>query len=107
MEHHEDLGIYNCKNNNNNKKKISTGEFGHTDLLSVNKSNFGQMPISRENIVFGSDSIKGIPELNFLKFKQMDYPRWLPRVVTKNSINMKMTISQELLIKINPTLFQN
>ena len=38
---------------------------------------------------------------------QNDYPRWPSGVVTKNSINMKMTISQEPLVEIDPTLCQN
>ena len=33
--------------------------------------------------------------------------RWLPGSVTKNSINTKMTTSQEPLVEIDPTLFQN
>ena len=32
------------------EKKKSTAELGHSDLLSVNTSNFAQMPISQENI---------------------------------------------------------
>ena len=38
---------------------------------------------------------------------QIDYPRWPPGTVTKNSINMKMTISQNPLIEIEPTFGQN
>ena len=49
------------------------------------------MSISLENmIVFWSDLIKMVPELNFFKCKQIN----CPRAVTKNSLNMKMTISQ-------------
>ena len=40
----------------------STAELGHSDLLSVNTSNFAQMPISQENInVFWSDLIIIVP----------------------------------------------
>ena len=35
---------------------------------------------------------------------QIDYPRW---PIPKNSINMKMMISQEPLVEIDPTLCQN
>ena len=38
---------------------------------------------------------------------QIDCPRWRPGAVTKNSINMKLPISQEPLIEIDPTLGQN
>ena len=34
---------------------------------------------------------------------QIDYPRWPPGTVTKNSINTKMTISQDPLVEIDPT----
>ena len=40
-------------------------------------------------------------------FMQIDYPRWLPGTVTKNSINTKMTISQDPLVEIDPTSGQN
>ena len=33
--------------------------------------------------------------------------RWLPGAVTKNSINMKIALSQESLVEIDPTLCQN
>ena len=33
----------------NTKKKKKTAEIGHSDLLSVYKSNFAQKPISQEN----------------------------------------------------------
>ena len=53
------------------------------------------MSISLENmIVFWSDLIKMVAELNFFKCKQINCPRWLPRAVTQNSLNMKMIISQ-------------
>ena len=38
---------------------------------------------------------------------QIDYPRWLPGTVTKIGINTKMTISEDPLVKIDPTLCQN
>ena len=38
---------------------------------------------------------------------QIDYLRWPSGAVTKNSINMKMTVSQEPLVEIDPTLCQN
>ena len=65
------------------------------------------MPISQENMnVFGSDSITMVPESNHLIFMQIDHPRWPPGAITKNSTNMKMTISQEALDEIDPTLYQ-
>ena len=74
-------------------KKI-TAELGHSDLLCVYKSYFAQMPISRVNVtVFCLDLITMVPEWNYFIFMQIDYPRWPPGTVTKNSINMKMTIS--------------
>ena len=67
---------------------------GHSDLLSVYKSNFAQMPISQVNMnVFWSDLITIIPELNYFILMQTDYSRWPPGAVTKNSIRTKMTIS--------------
>ena len=57
MEHKWNPGIQNWKN-----KKKSTAELGHSDLLSVYKSNFAQMPISPENMnVFWSDLITMFP----------------------------------------------
>ena len=38
---------------------------------------------------------------------QIDHPRWPPGTVTKNSINTKMTISQDPFVEIDPTLCQN
>ena len=35
---------------------------------------------------------------------KIDCPGWPPGVVTKNSINMKMTISQAPFVEIDPTL---
>ena len=37
---------------------------------------------------------------------RIDYPRWPPWTVTKNSINTKMTISEEPLVEIDPSLCQ-
>ena len=81
-----ELGIQNCKN-----KKKSTVELGHSDLLSVYKSSFAQMPISQENMnVFWSDSITMVPEWNHFIFMQTDNPRWPPGAVTKNSIKTQI-----------------
>ena len=41
------------------------------------------------------------------KLNKIYLSRWLPGAITKNSINMKMTISQEPLVEIDPTMFQN
>ena len=61
------------------KKKI-TAELGHSDLLSIYKSNFAQMPISQENMnVFWPDLITMIPEWNHFIFMQIDNPRWPPK----------------------------
>ena len=38
---------------------------------------------------------------------QIDYPRWPPGTVTNNSINTKLTISQNPLVEIDPSLCQN
>ena len=38
---------------------------------------------------------------------QIDYPRWPPGTVSKNSINTKMTISQDPFVEIDPVLCQN
>ena len=66
------------------------------------------MQISQENVyVFWSDSITMVPDWNHFTFMQIDDPRWPPGVVTKNSTYMKMTISQEPLDEIDPTLCQN
>ena len=66
------------------------------------------MPISRENInVFCSDLITMVPKWNHFIFMQIDYPRWPLGTVTKNSINTKMTISQDPLVEIDPSLCQN
>ena len=66
------------------------------------------MPISQENMnVFCSGLSIMVPEWNYFIFMQIDYPRWPPGTVTKNSINTKMTISQDPLVEIDPTLCQN
>ena len=66
------------------KLKQSTAELDHGDLLSVYRSSFAQMPISRENMnVYCSDLIGMVLELNFFKKMQIDYPRWRLGVVTK------------------------
>ena len=76
------------------KIKQNTSESGHSDLLCVYKSNFTQMPISRENVnVFCSDLITMVPKWNYFILMQIDYPRWPSGTVTKNSINTKVTIS--------------
>ena len=65
------------------------------------KSNFAQTPISQENVnVFCSDLITMVPKWNYFIFMQIEYPRWPPGTVTKNSINTKMTISLEPLVEI-------
>ena len=52
--------------------------------------------------VFWSDLITMAPELKYVIFMQIDYSRWPPVAVTKNSIRTKMTISQEPLVEIGP-----
>ena len=54
--------------------------------------------------VFWSDSITMVPEWNHVIFMQIDKPRWPSGGVTKNSTNTKMTIAQEPLGEIDPTL---
>ena len=48
-----------------------------------------------------------VPIWNSFIFMQIDYPRWPPGTVTENSINTKMTISQDPLIELDPTFGQN
>ena len=48
-----------------------------------------------------------VPKWNHFIFMQIDYPRWPPGDVTKNSINTKMTVSRELFVEIDPALCQN
>ena len=57
--------------------------------------------------VFCSDLITMVPEWNYSIFMQIDHPRWPPGTVTKNSINTKMTTSQDPLVEIDPTFGQN
>ena len=57
--------------------------------------------------VFCSDLITMVPKWNYFIFMQIDYPRRPPGTVTKNSINMKMTISQDPLVETDPALCQN
>ena len=66
------------------------------------------MLISQENMnVFWSYSITMVPKWNHFIFIQIDNPRWPPGAITKDSINTKMTISQESLDEIDPALCQN
>ena len=53
--------------------------------------------------VFCSDLIQMVPKWNLFLCMQIDYPRWPPGSVIKNSINTKMTISQDPLVEIHPT----
>ena len=63
------------------------------------------MSISQKNMnAFWSDLITMVPEWNHFIFMQTDDYRWPPGAVTKNSTNKKMTISQEPLDEIDPTL---
>ena len=57
--------------------------------------------------VFRSDLITMVHEWNYFIFMQIDYPRWPPGTVTKNSINTKMTIYRDPLVEIDPSLCQN
>ena len=57
--------------------------------------------------VFCSDLITMVPKWNYFIFMQNDYPRWPLGTVTKNSINTKMTISEDPLVEIDPSLCQN
>ena len=75
-------------------KKKKTQQSKVTVTYFVFTSPFAQMPISRENMnVFCSDLITMVPKWNYFIFMQIDYPRWPPGTVTKNSINMNMTVS--------------
>ena len=38
---------------------------------------------------------------------QIEYPGWPPETVTKNCVNTKKTLSQDLLVDIDPTLCQS
>ena len=57
--------------------------------------------------VFCSDLITMVPKWNYFIYMRIDYPRWPPGTVTQNSINTKMTISQDPLVDIVPALYQN
>ena len=57
--------------------------------------------------VFCSDLITMAPKWNYFIFMQIDDPRWPPGTVTKNSINTKMTISEDPLVEVDPSLCQN
>ena len=85
MKHDQTPGFQNCKigsgqeskmatitkNSKNFKKKI-TAELGHSNQMSVYKSNFAQMPISQENMnVFWSNLITMVAEWNHFIFVQM------------------------------------
>ena len=88
--------------------KKSTAELGYSDLFSVYRSNLARMSISQENMnVFWSDSITMVAEWNHFIYMQIDNPRWLPGAVSKKSTNTKMTVSQEPLDEIDPSLCQN
>ena len=88
------------------KLKESTAELGHSDLLSVCKSSFAQMPISQENMnVFFVRFDHNCPGMELFQILQMGYPRWPPGAITKNSINLKTTISHEPLVEIDPRRF--
>ena len=83
------------------------------------------MPIFQDSMnVFWSDLITMVPEWNHFIFMQIDYPRWPPgslngtiSYLCKLTIQdghqgpllkiMKMTISQEPLVEIDPALCQN
>ena len=57
--------------------------------------------------VFCSDLIIMVSEWNYFIFMPIDFPRWPPGTVTQSSINTKITIFQDPLVEIDPTLFQN
>ena len=56
--------------------------------------------------LFCSDLITMVPEWNYFIFLQINYPRCPQGTVTKNSINTKMTLSQDPLVETDPTLCQ-
>ena len=90
-----EIGIQNFKN------KKTTAELDHSDLISVYKSSFTQMPISQENLnVFWSDSVTVVAELNNFIFMQIYYSRWPPGAITKTGNNTKMTISKNHRMKL-------
>ena len=57
--------------------------------------------------VFCSDFISVVPKWTYFIFMQIDYPRWPPGTVNEKSINTKMTISQDPLEEIYPSLCQS
>ena len=57
--------------------------------------------------VFCLDLLTMVPKWNYFIFTQIDYQRWPPGTVTKNSINTKMKISQDPLVEIDPALSQD
>ena len=57
--------------------------------------------------VFCSDLITMVPEWNYFIFMQIDYPRWPPGTVTKNSINTKNDNILRTIDEIDPSLCQN
>ena len=48
-----------------------------------------------------------VPKWNYFILMQIDYQRWPPGTVTKNSINTKMTTYQDPLVEIDAALCQN
>ena len=57
---------------------------------------------------FDQICVKMILALSCFKIKlKKNLSRWPPGAVTKISINTKMTISQEPLVEIDPSLYQN
>lgn len=85
------------------KRKESIQELGQVDLLFVYDwlcSN------AYERILVIFDLNEFIYLFFFLNM-WMDHPRWLPAAITKNSKNIKMTISWEILIRIGLILCQN
>ena len=57
--------------------------------------------------VFCSDLITMVPEWNYFIFMQIDYPRWPPGTVTKNSINHENDNILRTIDEIDPSLCQN
>ena len=66
------------------------------------------MLISQENTnAVWPDLVTMVPESNYFVFMQTDYQDGRQGPLLKKSIHTKMTISQEPLIEIDPTLCQN
>ena len=57
--------------------------------------------------IFCSNLITMVPKWKYFIFMQIDYPKWPPQSVTKNSINTRMPISQDPLVEIDLSLCQN